>query len=196
MIIQLILAIKDDEQRSVVEQIYNDYYHLMYQNAYNILGNHHDTEDAVMETFIRIIDNADKFVLNSRNEIIALTVIYTRNAAKTLYNRRNKRSSVSLTVYSDEDSFEEKQLDIEDKGESLERLAINKETMQILSQALSQLPDEQRDSVMLKYYYGHRYSEIGKELGITENAARARVFRAKENLRELLGDKVYERLEF
>ena len=41
-----------------------------------------------------------------------------------------------------------------------------------------------------------RYSEIGKELGITENAAHARVFRAKENLRELLGDKVYERLEF
>lgn len=196
MILELILAIENEEQRTIVEHIYDKLYPLMYQNAYNILRNHHDTEDAIMETFIKIINHAEKFVLDDQNEIIALVVIYTRNTTKTCYKRRQKRTTISLTMYADEDSFETKQRDIQDERENLEQMIINKETVQMFSNALQELVEEQRDAIMLKYYYGHRYAEISKELGISENAARARVFRAKERLKELLGDEIYERLEF
>lgn len=196
MILELILAIENEEQRTIVEHIYDKLYPLMYQNAYNILRNHHDTEDAIMETFIKIINHAEKFVLDDQNEIIALVLIYTRNTTKTCYKRRQKRTTISLTMYADEDSFETKQRDIQDERENLEQMIINKETVQMFSNALQELVEEQRDAIMLKYYYGHRYAEISKELGISENAARARVFRGKEKLKELLGDEIYERLKF
>ena len=61
---------------------------------------------------------------------------------------------------------------------------------------LRQLSDEQRDAIMLKYYYGYRYSEMTEILCADESTIRMRVFRAKNKLRELLGDEVYERMQF
>ena len=49
---------------------------------------------------------------------------------------------------------------------------------------------------MLKYYYGYRYSEMTEILCADESTIRMRVFRAKNKLRELLGDEVYERMQF
>ncbi len=78
----------------------------------------------------------------------------------------------------------------------MERIVINNETVAILRQALRQLSDEQRDAIMLKYYYGYRYSEMTEILCADESTIRMRVFRAKNKLRELLGDEVYERMQF
>ena len=53
-------------------------------------------------------------------------------------------------------------------------------------EALACLPEEQRSALVLKEYHQLEYREIGRILGCSEAAARARTYRARITLRELL----------
>src|SRR5688572_15904569 len=56
----------------------------------------------------------------------------------------------------------------------------------ILDQAMHELKEEDRETILLRYFQNQRLAEIGSRLGINENAARMRVERALEKLRDRL----------
>lgn len=56
----------------------------------------------------------------------------------------------------------------------------------ILDATISELPANDRDVVLLRFFEDRRYAEIGRALGLTENTARMRVERALEKLQTLL----------
>ena len=91
---------------------------------------------------------------------------------------------------------ETSQMDIPDESQDIQRIVINCETIHMIEDALDQLVDEQKDVILLKYYYGYRIAEMSEVLGIEENVVRARIFRAKKRLKKLLGDDAYERMYF
>ncbi len=189
----MLLLLSDDRAHGAVERIFADYYTVMYKNAYKILQNRHDAEDAVMDAFLRITDHADKFLGEDEEALCALVMIYLRNAAKTLYRKRKLRTSLSLTVYADEEDFD---VTLEsDEPWPLQRV-IDRETVDLLAQALEELPEEQRDALLLRHYYDYSYEEIARALGQREGAVRARVFRAKNKLKEIMGEEFYERIRF
>lgn len=136
-----------------------------------------------------------KFSGKDRNEIISLVVIYTRNAALTYYNQRKRRYTISTTMESPELS-ETSQMDIPDESQDIQRIVINCETIHMIEDALDQLVDEQKDVILLKYYYGYRIAEMSEVLDVEENVVRTRIFRAKKRLKKLLGDDAYERMYF
>lgn len=53
----------------------------------------------------------------------------------------------------------------------------------MLDDVLNELSDEDREAVVLRYFSGHKFAELGGRLGLTENTARMRVERAVEKLR-------------
>ncbi|MFP4250239.1 MAG: RNA polymerase sigma factor [Armatimonadota bacterium] len=55
-------------------------------------------------------------------------------------------------------------------------------------EALSELPPEQREVVVLKVWQGHTFAEIGRLLGISPNTASSRYRYALEKLRAILGE--------
>lgn len=83
LIFEILLAIENEEERTLVEGIYLDYYGRMLQICHQILRHPQDSEDAAMNAMKRIAENSKKFSGKDRNEIISLVVIYTRNAALT-----------------------------------------------------------------------------------------------------------------
>ena len=190
MILELIQTIENEEQRTLVEDIYNNCFDRMYRISLQILNNHHDAEDSAMETIKKIIDNVEKFLDKNRNEIIAMVVIYTRNTARSMY-RKKQRSQTISTTYDSEEYGERSQMDIPDESEDVQRLVINSETIRMIEDAIRQLTTEQRDIIMLRYYFGYQYAEIAKAMEIDENAARTRVHRIKQKLKKLLGDDAY-----
>ena len=171
------------------------YYGRMLQICHQILRHPQDSEDAAMNAMKRIAENSKKFSGKDRNEIISLVVIYTRNAALTYYNQRKRRYTISTTMESPELS-ETSQMDIPDESQDIQRIVINCETIHMIEDALDQLVDEQKDVILLKYYYGYRIAEMSEVLGVEENVVRARIFRAKKRLKKLLGDDAYERMYF
>src|SRR4051812_18090949 len=57
----------------------------------------------------------------------------------------------------------------------------------VLDEVLNDLPESDRDAVLLRFFDGQPFAEIGRKLSLTENAARMRVERALEKLHTQLG---------
>ena len=57
----------------------------------------------------------------------------------------------------------------------------------VLDQAMAELRHEDREAVLLRYFSGHSFADIGRLLRLSEEAARKRVDRALEKLRANLG---------
>jgi RNA polymerase sigma factor (sigma-70 family) len=56
----------------------------------------------------------------------------------------------------------------------------------VLDEVLNDMDERDRDAVLLRFFDGHAFAEVGAKLQLTENAARMRVERALEKLRALL----------
>lgn len=57
----------------------------------------------------------------------------------------------------------------------------------VLDEALDRLPERDREVVLLRFFHGLQFSDLGQRLSMSENAARMRSKRALEKLRRLLG---------
>lgn len=56
----------------------------------------------------------------------------------------------------------------------------------VIDAVMDELGDEEREAVLLRFFEDRRFAEIGAVLGLSEDAARKRVDRALDKLRELL----------
>jgi RNA polymerase sigma factor (sigma-70 family) len=57
----------------------------------------------------------------------------------------------------------------------------------VLDEAIVQLGERDREAIVLRYFANRPYAEVGRRLGLSENAARMKVDRALEKLRGRLG---------
>ena len=56
----------------------------------------------------------------------------------------------------------------------------------VLDDVMHELKESDREAILLRYFEGRALAEVGKTIGLTENAARMRIDRALEKLRVLL----------
>jgi RNA polymerase sigma factor (sigma-70 family) len=54
----------------------------------------------------------------------------------------------------------------------------------VLDDALAELPERDREAILLRFLQGAAYAEVGRHFALTENAARMRVDRALDKLRD------------
>jgi RNA polymerase sigma-70 factor (ECF subfamily) len=77
---------------------------------------------------------------------------------------------------------------VADKALGPERLAADRENLRRLWDAVTELPDSLRITLLLVVFEESNYEEIGHALGCSEGTVAWRVFRAREILRENLRD--------
>ena len=93
--LEIIMAIEDEDDRSFVESLYNKYKGKMKQIAYEILQNEHDAQDCGHETVIIIIDKLERFKgTNDEESLKGLISVVCRNKAIDKY-RKNKRQNMN-----------------------------------------------------------------------------------------------------
>jgi len=69
---------------------------------------------------------------------------------------------------------------------SPERLAENKELQKLLERTIRSLPDTYRTVIILRDIEDMSYQDIAKTLGISVEAVKSRLFRARTYLKQLL----------
>jgi RNA polymerase sigma-70 factor (ECF subfamily) len=169
--------VETEEQRSFVEQLYYEYEQLMYRTAFNVLHNAKDAEDSVQEAFVRIITNLGKVSSIEPAKRGSYIVIMTKNIAIDLY-RRNKKMV-------DADELSEV---IPDTEHDVEREVFGKYGCEELNEALSRLPDAQREVLIMRYFHNESIENIAESLSISSEAVRVRLHRARNALYGLLKD--------
>lgn len=189
MILPMIMAIECEEERSFVEDLYNQYHPKMLAICMSILKNAADAEDAVTDTFMRIIDNLEKFTQMEQEKLPGLIAICTKNTALNLYKKKSRQNAreVSSTLYDDEE--ENITIDFADPDASVEQAVLDNEFILEVAKMIEQLPEEQQIVVVLKYFYHYRNGEIAELLNLSRTAVDSRLFRAKNSLRKMLADR-------
>lgn len=146
---------------------------IMYREAYRILSDKADAEDAVMDAMCRVIKNEEKFSALECNEICSLAVIYVRNTAIDIYNARHRNpypieEALPFTCHD------------EAPDEVVSAVEVEKHMLRLIEQ----LPEALRDVMLLKYHYGYKNSEISTVLGLENGTVRTRISRARRYLKE------------
>ena len=60
---------------------------------------------------------------------------------------------------------------------------------------LKQLPQMQREAIVLHYYYDMKFREIGRLTGVSAATAKSRVKQGMEKLRRMMGKEVFHEKE-
>jgi RNA polymerase sigma-70 factor (ECF subfamily) len=145
--------------------------------AYRILGDGGAAEDAVQEAFLTVWRQSDR-VDPARGKLTSfvLTVVHH----KAIDALRARKGQVSRQVSLDPALIEKAGPDVTERALlSLDRDAIN--------QALQDLPDEQRQPVVLAYFEGMTHVEISEKLSVPLGTVKSRMRLALDKLRLALG---------
>lgn len=149
-----------------------------YSLAYRLVGNEHDARDVLQEAYLRAYRSLRRF----RGDAAFSTWLYriTVNCAADLLERRRKTSHDALDDLGDSALVDQR------SEREPEAAASTIDERERLVRALSELPDQLRMVVVLRDIYDLSHREIGKELGISQGAAKVRLHRARLRLRECL----------
>ena len=188
----IIMAIENEQDRLFVESIFNKYSEKMYLIAMDIINNHHDAEDCVHDTIVKIIDKLERFKQANRDDyLIKLIVITCRNTALNKYkaNQKRNRWEISTTVYDEND--ESSMMDIPDLSANTERIVLSEFTCKYVKELIDSLDLKYRDVIVLKGL-GYGYEEIAFLMDISQELVRKRYSRAKKMILEMGGNTLYE----
>lgn len=169
-------SIQSDGDRSKAERLYYAYRKLMYKVAFDILHDKHLAEDAIGEAFVKIIKNLHKIGEENCPRTKNFLVIICRNTAINMYNKRNKQCYYDETVDTLSDIA----------SPSTEELVITKESILAVSEVIKGLKPIYRDVIFLTRVYAYSVKDTATLLGISEDAVKKRLSRARTLLSEEL----------
>lgn len=162
-----------DGETIIVGEIYDRYQGSIFRYFYYRVGDRQTAEDLTSEVFLRMIEKIS-YYKDKRTTFQAWLFQIARNLSIDYYRKQKPRISIPL----DEDipgSLDEPQ-DFVDR----------ELTSEILSRALQELPDNQRDVIVLRFVVGMPIVEAAETLHKTEDSIKGLQRRALLALREIL----------
>jgi RNA polymerase sigma-70 factor (ECF subfamily) len=149
-------------------RLFDDHHLAVFRFLRRMTGSLSLAEDLTQEVFLRVVRGIDSYEERSRE-----TSWIFRIARNVLADRRRSqaRTPVDAPVHD---------------AVALARPAVQA-LATALDQALSRLPDDEREAFLMREVGGLGYREIAEACGATADAARMRIYRARLALRQALG---------
>ncbi len=176
-------ALDENDQKAYAElmRLYRDsiYYMLM-----KIVKNSDDAEDLTLETFGKAFRYLDKYTPQYAFSTW-LFRIAVNNSIDYIRHKKNSPQCLDDDLYAIDTQL------LIDRSESNstptpEQEVIDKQRIQMLRIAVSQLPEKYRKVVELRYYEELSYEEISERLSITLANVKIQLLRAKNMLSEIM----------
>ena len=162
----------------------------LYKVAYALLGSRQDAEEVVQDTFLRAYRALQAFRGESSLEtwLHRITVNLARN--KYQWNhRRGDGLNVSLTAGGEDaggDSGTETEQDVPDRRMEPDLVLEHDEIEKNIMKALNSLPDNLRETMVLRHMNDMPYEQIAQKLDCKVGTVKSRLSRGREMLREQL----------
>ncbi|HET9480163.1 MAG TPA: RNA polymerase sigma factor [Candidatus Polarisedimenticolia bacterium] len=157
----------------------------LFRLAYRITGNESDAEDVVQETFMKAHRMLHRY--ESRAGFGTWLHRIATNCALDLVRARARRNvTTGAGGRPDEGAAADPLESVPDLSPSPDRLALSDEVKRRVSSAMAQLTPNERAAFVLRHFEEQSILEIGKALGMRENAAKQSIFRAVRKLRRAL----------
>lgn len=173
---ELMRAVCNGDQstyQAIVKQHLNSISHY----AFRILGNQKDTEDITQETFLKLWINAEKWQPGKAK----LSTWLHRITHNLCIDYLRKHGNTQTQDHVEEE--QENQSDWQDRHEASED---RNQQEQLLRNAISNLPENQRNALVLRHYSGFSNKEAADIMDVSVKALESAIARAKRTLRKQL----------
>lgn len=155
-------------------QLIEAYQGPVYNLAYRMLGNAGEAEEAAQEAFIRAYTRLDSYDPTHKFSTWLLSI-----TSNFCIDQIRKRRAVLLSI--DEPLPPHPALH-SDNNKGPEAAYVAQEREELVQNLLSELPEEYRQAVVLRYWYDMAYEEIAEVQKTTVSAVKSRLFRARRML--------------
>jgi len=148
------------------------------------LQNEDEAADLAQETFVRVYQNRAKF--DSRQKFSTWLFAIASNLLKDFYRRRARHPQVSLDAENERTGSDFGGQLTDSSSTPSESLQAS-ERAEAVRKAVASLPEELRTPLILAEYEERSQEEIGEIIGCSAKAVEMRIYRARKQLREMLG---------
>jgi RNA polymerase sigma factor (sigma-70 family) len=171
---------------AAMELLVKRHYNLVYSYICRKLCDHHRANDLTQEVFIKMLKSIENLKLDEGkfvNWLLKIAVNTCRDYFKSSQFKHHTREY----ELQEEVSY----------NPNIVYLLERKEEIHKIKSALSELPEFQREAIILKFYHQKKFSEIAQITGCNESTAKSRVKQGLEKLKSLLkGSEIsYERIQ-
>ena len=164
--------------RDSFRRIYEKYESFLLTLAANLLGDGDAAEDVVQDVFISFVQSVENF--NLRGSLKSYLATCVANRARDCIRKRNRQRAVAVN--------DTEQM-ISDANEPVQ-LVINSEELQRLKLAMTELPYEQREAVVLHLNGDLKFRQIAKLQKVSIKTAQSRYRYGLAKLRSILDSEV------
>ena len=147
------------------------------------LKDENDAADLTQETFVHVFQNRTKF--DTRMKFSTWLYAIATNLVKDRYRHRTRHPQVSLDA-ENEATGEDFQESVPEQEQTPSESLQSAERAEAVRQAVGELPVELRTPLILSEYEELSHAEIGEILKCSAKAVEARLYRARNQLRDKL----------
>jgi RNA polymerase sigma factor (sigma-70 family) len=165
---------------SAFEILLNRHKDKIYTSIYLFVKDTEQAEDIFQEVFIKIIDTIRKDKYNNEGKFVQWALRIAYNMCVDNF-RRSKR----MSIVSPNDSYDIFNI-IESKDDHKETSIIKDQIQDRLRDIIDQLPDEQREVVVLRHYADMSFKDIAQMTNVSINTSLGRMRYALINLRKMV----------
>jgi RNA polymerase sigma-70 factor (ECF subfamily) len=171
-----------------MERLIIKYQNRIYNVILKICANPDDAAELTQETFVKVIENINRF--QGRSSFYTWAFRIAVNLTLNYCRRKVRLPVTSLEAPAGQGQDDKKQLlkDFlsDDSSPDPAAVAQNKELFEMALKALMELDDAQRTVIVLRDIEGMNYAQIARVLDIELGTVRSRLSRARSNLRDIM----------
>jgi RNA polymerase sigma-70 factor, ECF subfamily len=167
---------EDQAKEEALAALISQYAATLYRVAFSVLRNASDAEDAVQEAFVRVLRHRDTL-----GEIRDHRVWLIRIVWNVVLDRKRRMKTRPET-----DDVSDLARVLPAEGLSAEERAAAAQHHAHVLACVEQLPEKEREVLMLSAFEELNTVEIAAVLGVTESSVRSRLFRARNLMGGLL----------
>tara|TARA_B110000444_G_C18851728_1_gene606326 strand:- start:6438 stop:7028 length:591 start_codon:yes stop_codon:yes gene_type:complete len=139
-------------------------------------------EDIFQDTFIKVIKTLKRGVYNEEGKFLPWIMRIAHNLVIDFFRKKNR-----IPLLENSDNFDIFQM-ISDGSLNAENTLINDQIVNDLQKIILELPEDQKEVLLMRYYRDMSFKEIANATGVGINTALGRMRYAIINLRKLIED--------
>jgi RNA polymerase sigma-70 factor (ECF subfamily) len=169
---------------SAIEVLINKHRSKVYTYILLTIKNQHLAEDLFQETFIKVIQSLRGGKYKDNGKFLSWVIRIAHNLIIDHF-RKEKQMNTLSNDDSEVDLFNSKKL----SDSNIEEIIIHSQIKSEIRILINELPDDQREVVLLRHYGGLSFKEIADQTDVSINTALGRMRYALINLRKLIQEK-------
>jgi len=176
----MVLYMLDEEaETDKAERLFTKYKEAMFCVAFSILNDVHLADDAVSQSFVKLLKNIDRIDEENEKKTSSYMTVVCKNIAINML-----RKNIYLNI---DENITERIEDKQNPNNTDPALIVQeRESFNLLIDFINSMDKRYREVIILKYYHGMDNCKIAEILDIKESTVRKRLARGKEILLKML----------